>query len=158
MRLRGWVFGVPAGRSAASRQFFFFAPAFFLTQSDKLASLSGMRVPEHPTLIRRMRDARVKKLAQAGPLMAGSLVRIAKHCGRAGCHCQTGQKHVGWYLTRSVNGKTQTTYVPQEMREEVHGWIQEHRRVKQLIQEISELNRALIRTQVGERKRRAGRS
>jgi hypothetical protein len=44
------------------------------------------------------------------------------------------------------------------MREEVHGWIQEHRRVKQLIQEISELNRALIRTHVDERKRRAGRS
>ncbi len=117
-----------------------------------------MKVPEHPTLIRRMRDARVKKLARAGPVMAGSLVQIAKHCGRAGCHCQTGQKHIGWYLTRSVNGKTQTTYVPQEMREEVQGWIQEHRRVKQLIQEMSELNRALIRTHVGERKRRAGRS
>ena len=117
-----------------------------------------MKVPSHPTLIRRMRDARVRQLARVGPVLAGSLVQIAKHCGRPGCRCQSGQKHVGWYLTRSVAGKTQTTYVPEELREDVHGWIQAYRRLKQLVQEISELNRALIRGHVTERRRRAGRS
>jgi len=105
-----------------------------------------------------MRDARVRKLTQIGPVLAGSLVQIAKHCGRPGCRCHSGHKHVGWYLTRSVAGKTQTTYVPQELWEEVHGWIQAHRRLKQLVSEISELNRALIRGHVTERRRRAGRS
>jgi len=104
-----------------------------------------------------MRDARVRRLAQAGPLMAGSLVRIAKHCGRPGCHCQDGRKHVGWYLTRYVAGKTQTTYVPLDMVEEVRSWVETHRRVKRLIAEISELNRALVRLHVTERKRRKGR-
>jgi len=136
---------------------FFFASGFFLTYSDKRDSLSDMKVPKHPTLIRRMRDARVKKLARVGPLLAGSLVQIAKHCGRAGCHCQKGEKHVGWYLTRSVKGKTQTTYVPLGMLEEVQGWIQEHRHLKKLIAEISELNRALIRTHVAHRKGRGTR-
>ena len=117
-----------------------------------------MKVPDHPTLIRRMRDARLRKLAAQRPVLGGSLVRIAKHCGRPGCHCQSGEKHVGWYLTRPVNGKTQTTYVPQELRPEVQGWIQEHRRLKQLVSEISELNRALIRAYVTERKRRGTRS
>ncbi len=117
-----------------------------------------MKVPDHPTLLRRMRDARVKKLVAERPVLSGSLVRIAKHCGQPGCHCQKGEKHVGWYLTRPVQGKTQTTYVPQPMREEVQGWIQEHRRLKQLVAEISELNRALIRTYVTERKRRGTRS
>jgi len=116
-----------------------------------------MKVPDHPTLIRRMRDSRVKKLAAERPVLGGSLVRIAKHCGRPGCHCQTGTKHVGWYLTRPVKGKTQTTYVPQEMLQEVQGWIQEHRRLKRLVAEISELNRALIRTYVTERRRRGTR-
>ncbi len=117
-----------------------------------------MKIPQHPTLLRRMRDARVARLVARVPVLAGSLVRIAKHCGRAGCHCQKGDKHVGWYLTRPVHGKTQTTYVPQELRPEVHGWIQEHRRLKQLVAEISELNRALIRTHVTQRKRRGTRS
>jgi hypothetical protein len=104
-----------------------------------------------------MRDARVKKLARIGPVLAGSLVQIAKHCGRAGCRCQKGEKHVGWYLTRSVKGKTQTTYVPLEMLEEVQGWTQEHQRLKKLIAEVSELNRALIRTHVAHRTRRGTR-
>lgn len=116
-----------------------------------------MRVPDNPTLIRRMRDARVKKLAAERPVLTGSLVRIAKHCGRPGCHCQTGEKHVGWYLTRPVKGKTQTTYVPQEMLEEVQGWTREYRRLKRLVAEISELNRALIRAYVTERRRRGTR-
>jgi hypothetical protein len=113
-----------------------------------------MKVPKHTTLARRMRDARVKKLAQTGPLMAGSLVQIAKHCGREGCHCQTGEKHVGWYLTRSVHGKTQTTYVPLDMVEEVRAWIAQYGKLKMLIAEISDLNRALVRSHVTQKKRR----
>ena len=95
-----------------------------------------MKIPTHPTLIRRLRDARVAKLVAQVPVLAGSLVRIAKHCGRPGCNCQTGEKHVGWYLTRPVKGKTQTTYVPQELLPEVQGWIAEHRRIKQLVAEL----------------------
>ena len=116
-----------------------------------------MKVPDHPTLLRRMRDARVGQLVAHRPVLGGSLVRIAKHCGRSGCHCQRGEKHVGWYLTRAVQGKTQTTYVPQEILEEVQGWIHEHRRLKKLMAELSELNRALIRVHVTDRKRRGTR-
>jgi hypothetical protein len=117
-----------------------------------------MKIPKHPTLIRRMRDSRVKQLVPRGPVLAGSLVQIAKHCGHAGCHCQRGQKHVGWYLTRSVDGKTQTTYVPLTMLEEVQGWIKEYRRLKTLTAEISQLNRELIRTQVAQRQRSSPKS
>jgi len=123
-----------------------------------------MKIPRHATLVRRFRDARVKKLAQAGSLLSGSLVRIAKHCGREGCRCQSvgrggrGEKHVGWYLTRYHAGKTQTTYVPVDLVLEVRAWVKEHRRVRLLVQEISELNRALIRMHVAEQARKAGRS
>ena len=117
-----------------------------------------MKIPKHPTLIRRMRDSRVRQLVARGPVLAGSLVQIAKHCGRAGCHCQTGDKHVGWYLTRSVAGKTQTTYVPQDMLKEVQGWIAEHRRIKELIAEISDLSRALIRAHAAQRRRQTAKS
>jgi hypothetical protein len=47
-------------------------------------------IPEHPTLIRRMLDARLRQLATTQPVLAASLVPIAKHCGRQGCHCQQG--------------------------------------------------------------------
>src|SRR3990172_4626599 len=120
--------------------------------------LIHMKVARHPTLIRRLRDARVKQLARAGPLLAGSLVAIGRRCGRAGCRCERGEKHVGWYLTRYHAGRTQTTYVPVDLVREVRAWVKEHRRVRQLVQEISELNRALIRAHVTEKERKAGRS
>ena len=72
-----------------------------------------MDIPEHPTLIRRMLDARLKQVATAKPVLAASLVEIAKHCGRKGCHCQQGgPKHVGHYLTSKVQGKTPRSTSP----------------------------------------------
>lgn len=117
-----------------------------------------MRVPQHPTLLRRMLQGRVRSLAARGPVLLASLVRIAKHCGRKGCRCQRGHKHVGNYLTLKVAGKTRTVYVPLDMVSEVRGWIAEGRRLKALMREASVLAVALVRCHVWERRRKAGRS
>src|SRR5881409_3602717 len=91
-----------------------------------------MKIPRHPTLLRRQLDSRIRKYAAHGPTLAASLVEIAKHCGRSGCRCQSGHKHVGHYLTFAVAGKTHTVYVPQDLLKEVRAWIQEHKRMKLL--------------------------
>jgi len=117
-----------------------------------------MRIPRHPTQIRRMSEARIKQLKAGGPVLGASLVQIAKQCGRSGCHCQSGEKHVGTYLTFKEQGKTRTVYVPLELREEVAQWIAEHHRLKQLMQELSALSVTRVRTHVATRRRRAGRS
>src|SRR5208283_368345 len=112
----------------------------------------AMRIPTHPTLVRRMIDARVKALAPRGPVLAASLVKIARRCGRPGCHCAQGALHVGYYLTRSVTGKTQTVYVPMELVDEVRGWIAEHRRLKQVTRELTALTLAQVAGHVKARK------
>jgi hypothetical protein len=56
-----------------------------------------------------------------------------------------------------VRGKTRTVYVPVDFTEEVRTWIDEHRRLKRLLQEISQLSVALVRSHVQERKWRQGR-
>ncbi len=117
-----------------------------------------MRIPQHPTLIQRFRAARLKQLHARGPVLAASLVRIAKHCGRGGCHCQHGAKHVGHYLTFKQQGKTHTVYVPRDLLPEVKAWIAEHRRLRRLSQEISALSLAQVRTHVRARRRAASRS
>lgn len=117
-----------------------------------------MITPQHPTLIRRMSDSRVGQLQARGPALAASLVVIAKHCGRPGCHCQSGEKHRGHYLTYKEKGKTRTVYVPVDLIEEVQQWIGEHRRLKNLMQELSQLTVARVRTHVVSRRRKAGRS
>ena len=117
-----------------------------------------MNIPDHPTLIQRMIDARVKQLTARGPVLTGSLVQIAKHCGHPGCRCQRGVKHVGHYLTFDESGRTRTVYVPVDLRTEVQKWINERRRLRQLMQEISKLSVALIRGHVKHKRRQAGRS
>jgi len=118
-----------------------------------------MNIPKHQTMIKRMIDSRVKKLAAQRPVLGASLVQIAKHCGRPGCKCQTrGERHVGNYLTFPQDGKTRTVYVPLDLLKEVQSWIAEHHRIKQLDKEISQLVVAYVKGYVQDQKRKSGRS
>jgi len=101
-----------------------------------------MKLPKHPTLLRRMRDARVKELAPRCPPLAA---------------CLGIQRGGGCQLTLKHRGKTRTVYVPKDLKDEVQEWVQEHRRLKRLLQEITALQLALIRQHRTEKVRRAGR-
>ena len=117
-----------------------------------------MKIPKHPTLIKKMIDARVKQLQARCPVLAASLVQIARHCGRPGCRCMTrGEKHVGNYLTLVHEGKTKTVYVPLDLVEDARSWIQEHRRLKLLDKEITQLVIAHVRSYAENQKRKKGR-
>ena len=118
-----------------------------------------MDIPKHPTQIRRMLHSRLRQLTTAKPVLAASLVQIAKHCGRPGCHCQQGgPKHVGNYLTCKVQGKTRTVYVPLDLLDDVRSWVEEHKRLKSLLHEISQLTLALVKDHAQHQKRKKGRS
>ena len=116
-----------------------------------------MRIPEHPTEIRRMLDARRARLAPGQPVLAATLTQVSKRCGRPVCHCYHGQPHQAWHLTYKVQGKTRTVYVPQDLLGEVQQWVAEYQRLKDLTAQISQLTLALIRNHARDRKRRRGR-
>lgn len=117
-----------------------------------------MRIPNHPTLIRRQIDSRLKKLTSKIPLLAASLVQIRRHCGNPSCHClRLGTLHVGYNLTFKVNNQSRSVYVPKDLLQDVRLWIQQHRQHKQLLREINQLTLTLIRGHVQQRKRRQGR-
>ena len=101
-----------------------------------------MRLPKHPTLLRRQRDARVRDLVARCPPLAAALGRQASGA---------------WHLTLKQRGKTRTVYVPRDLKDEVAACIQEHRRLKRLLQEITQLQLALIRQHRTEQARRGGR-
>lgn len=117
-----------------------------------------MRVPEHPTSIRRMLDSRLGQLGTDKPILAASLAQIRKHCGRQSCHCQQGGPlHTAWHLTYKVKGRTRTVYVPVDLLDEVRSWLEEHKRIKALLGEIHELTVALVRTHAAHGRRKRGR-
>jgi hypothetical protein len=102
-----------------------------------------MRIPKHPTAVRQMLAARVKEVVARRPPLAASL-----------CQQMTGM----WQVTLKRAGKTQTVYVPLDLKEEVEASILEHRRLKRLLAEITQLQLALIRSHKTEQVRRAGRA
>jgi hypothetical protein len=117
-----------------------------------------MRVPDHPTLIRRSLQARLKKLATTSPVLAASLASYSHRCGRPECRCHHGGPlHPGQHLTFKERGKTRSVYVPKELLPQVRSWLAEHKRLKQLLHEIHLLSVALVRTHSRQRRRQAGR-
>ncbi len=117
-----------------------------------------MRVPSHPTLVRRMLDRRLKQLVPSGPVLAASLMQVNKRCGQPSCACHHGGPlHQAHHVAFRDGGKTRTVYVPQDLLEEVRKWVQESQRLKTLIHEVSQLSVALIKGHVAHRQRRRGR-
>lgn len=117
-----------------------------------------MRIPDHPTLIRRLLDSRLKKLASRTPILAASLCVLDVRCGRPSCRCgQGGPLHTVQRLTFKDRGKTRTVHVPKDLVMDVRLWITEHQRLKALVKEIHALSVALVRTHVRHRRRKAGR-
>jgi hypothetical protein len=106
------------------------------------------RQPRRPDLVRR-RDRHLDQLPDLREVLRGSLVTRYRRCGRANCHCaREGDPGHGpaYYLVVTVSpGETVQVYVPREKEEEVRKWIGNFNRVRQILEEISSINRTLLR-------------
>jgi hypothetical protein len=117
-----------------------------------------MRIPEHPSVILRMLQHRLKKLATSSPILAASFGTYTHRCGRPSCRCHHGGPlHRGQHLTFKEHGKTRSVYVPKELLPEVRAWLAEHQRLKALLREIHQLSVALLRARARFLKLKAGR-
>ena len=117
-----------------------------------------MRIPDHPTLIWRMLQHRLRKLPTSSPVLAASFGSYTHRCGRPSCRCQHGGPlHTGQHVTFKEGGKTRSVYVPKELLPEVRSWLAEHRRLKALLHEIHLLSVALLRARARLLKLRGGR-
>ena len=95
-----------------------------------------------------MKNKRLRKLQELGqdrPLVAGSLNRVQRRNAQ-------GKTTVYYLLTFKEAGKTRSVYVPKDLVKEVRSWIRNHRRVKQVVSEISTLSIAIIRNHVSQNK------
>lgn len=86
---------------------------------------------------RSARSRAVQHVA-GNPLLRGSLVSMARTCGKAGCHCQQGEKHVSLYLAVRLANRRQMIYVPPAMEKTVRGWVENGQEVDRLLEFISQ--------------------
>jgi hypothetical protein len=86
------------------------------------------------------RDARSRavQILADKPLLRGSLVLQHRSCGKPYCRCQKGQKHPALYLhTRSGDRRVRIS-IPPALHDTARRWVDNGRRVKRLVDRVSE--------------------
>jgi len=93
--------------------------------------------PEH-----RQREL-ITQIAQTGFILPGTLNVVMNRCGksRCACHADPPQLH-GPYITwtRKIAGKTVTRRLSPEQAERYRPWIENNRRLRELITELEALS------------------
>ncbi len=91
--------------------------------------------------------SRLAQLLHDHEVIRGSVVSMARQCGKAGCRCERGEKHVSLYLSVKIEGKRRMVYIPAHLEQEVRRRVDAYREVERLTQVVSEacVNRVLER-------------
>jgi hypothetical protein len=108
-----------------------------------------MNLQERPTsYLRRRRTTLVKRLAAVDAyIFRGSLIKRFIRCGKPGCKCSETQGHGPKYsLSVSYPGRRpEQDYVPQQYEGQVRQFLSNYQKVKQILEEISNINREILR-------------
>ena len=93
----------------------------------------------------RQARSRAAQLLANEPLLRGTLVLRLRSCGKSYCRCQRGQKHPALYLYTRSGGRQTGTYIPKALHHSVRQAVDNGRRLKRLLEEVSQENlRALV--------------
>jgi len=78
-------------------------------------------------------------------LLIGSVVSYKMKCGKNNCKCVQGQRHVCFYLSFKKHGKTVNIYLPKDLVEQARLMTDNHKKLKKVLAELSEVNIQLLR-------------
>lgn len=102
--------------------------------------MNGIMAPQNRFVKRR--EALLRKIADIGPFIEGTLGKLPRK------DCQ----HVAHRLTFKIEGKTHSVYVPLDRVKDVEAWIKEHKRLKKLIREVTNVSMEELRNHVRSRR------
>ena len=89
-------------------------------------------------LDRRARSQLRQLLERVEGLIHGSVIRMARTCGKAGCRCTLkGQKHQSWSLGVSAQGRARMKHIPKAQEAAVRRWVEAYQRARALLEEMS---------------------
>lgn len=87
----------------------------------------------------------LRKVAISKRVIKGSLVWLARDCGKSNCRCMKGKKHVSLYLSRNIKGRTTMTYIPRRYAKAVEEAVKNYKKVLLQLEGISRVNLAAIK-------------
>ncbi len=97
----------------------------------------------------RSRERLPEKLPDLHEILRGTLVERYRRCGRPNCHCakeeDPGHGPAYYLMVTVAPGKTVQVYVPKEHKREVERWIKNFRQAQKVLEEVSTVNRRLLK-------------
>lgn len=87
------------------------------------------------------------ELATLDATLPGTLSRRPTRCGRANCRCHADPPQLHgpyWWWTRSVDGKTVTRILPDELYQAYSTMFENHRRARDLLTQLDQLGLAVL--------------
>lgn len=95
----------------------------------------------------------LRQLRLAGPLVEGSIAMVPRKCGSKSCPCAQGEpKHQAMILCKKVDGRSVATYVPKDLWDQVRDWNSQHKKIKRVLKEISDIDEQIIRNYVSDKR------
>ena len=71
-------------------------------------------------------------------IIKGSLVDLKHTCGKKGCKCYKGEKHVSLYISRSIKNKTKMIYIPKSKETEVRECVKRYKEILDKLESLSD--------------------
>ena len=100
-------------------------------------------------VLQARRDAKLKRLANAKPMIQGSLCKVGTRCGNPNCRCKDPKKPVRHgpyhYLSHRYQNRTQTIFLTEKKLHHAQQWIDNYKHLIQIIYELSEIDFKLLR-------------
>jgi hypothetical protein len=110
-----------------------------MAQLRSRISKGGMSVRERDV------RSRLAQMISSKGLLRGTLNPRGITCGKTGCKCARGDKHMYLYLVVSDGGKLRQILIPRSREEEVRRWVEQYQSAQELLEEISDLYREQIK-------------
>ena len=87
----------------------------------------------------RTTRSRIAKLVSSAPIIRATVSVRRVTCGKPNCRCAAGERHLAVYITSRKSGARRQLFIPKEKEEEVRSWVSNYHRVRELLDELSEL-------------------
>jgi hypothetical protein len=102
-------------------------------------------------VLEKRRHGLLKKMAAVGPFIMATPTYLKVRCGNPQCKCadDDAERHEKLHLSWSDADGCGTAYVPVDLHEEVHEWIANYWKVKELMKEMTAISRRMIKMYAG---------
>ena len=91
------------------------------------------------TATERALYSQLRRLLSQPGLLPGNLVEMRRHCGKAGCGCQTdvARRHRSLYLALSLERKRRMLYIPPAWEARVRQWTARYGEVRAVLERLA---------------------